>query len=242
MSAENSAHRRDALIDRAWFYLLWQSGLRLGEVEDLRLEDLDLESRKLTVRRGKGLIDRTVYLTGSVVHVLNSYLGVRGMGPTDHVFLYRNQPVCKGFISSRLKACGSQLGVKVHPHRLRHTCATQLLNAGCRIISIQRFLGHKRLNTTLVYARVHDQTVADDYFTAMSSVERRLDLLENQKEGPDPTILDVRYELLTLTDQLAVPQISTDLRLGIVARIRQVLKVVDRGKLAVLYEHPPPPG
>ena len=210
-------------------------------MEDLRLEDLDLESRKLTVRRGKGLIDRTVYLTGSVIHVLRSYLGVRGMGPTDHVFLYRNQPICKGFISSRLKACGLQLGVKVHPHRLRHTCATQLLNAGCRITSIQRFLGHKRLNTTLVYARVHDQTVADDYFMAMSSVERRLDLLD-QKEEPVPAILDVRYELLALTDQLAVSEVSTELRLEIVARIRQALKVVERENMAVLCEHSPPPG
>jgi site-specific recombinase XerD len=45
----------------------------------------------------------------------------------------------------------------------------QLLNAGCRITSIQKFLGHKRLNTTLVYARAHDQTVAENYCTAMTS-------------------------------------------------------------------------
>ena len=49
------AYRRDALLDRAWFYLLWQAGMRRGEVEDLRLEDLDLEGRRLTVRRGQGL-------------------------------------------------------------------------------------------------------------------------------------------------------------------------------------------
>ena len=64
-------HRlRDALLDRAIFYLFWQSGLRLGEVEELRLEDLDLAARKFTVRNGKGMKDRTVYLTDTTVQCL----------------------------------------------------------------------------------------------------------------------------------------------------------------------------
>ncbi len=75
------------------------------------------------------------------------------------------------------------MGVHVYPHRPRHACATQLLNAGCRITSIQKFLGHKRLNTTLTYARVHDQTVAEDYYRAMSTVENRLDILGNEEEN-----------------------------------------------------------
>ena len=67
--------------------------------------------------------------------------------------------------------------MKVYPHRLRHTCATQLLNAGCRVTSIQRFLGHKDLSSTMVYARAHDQTVAEDYFAAMQRVEQRLEIV-----------------------------------------------------------------
>ncbi|MCK5923604.1 MAG: tyrosine-type recombinase/integrase [Methylococcales bacterium] len=58
------------------------------------------------------------------------------------------------------------------PHRLRHTFGTQLLNGGAKITTIQRLLGHQRLNTTLLYARVHDQTVADDYFRAMAVIEK----------------------------------------------------------------------
>ncbi len=67
--------------------------------------------------------------------------------------------------------------VHVDLHRLRHTCATQLLNVGCRITSIQKFLKNKPLNTTLTYARVHDQTVAEDYYAVIRSVEKQLDLL-----------------------------------------------------------------
>jgi site-specific recombinase XerC len=51
---------------------------------------------------------------------------------------------------------GVRVGVQVYPHRLRHTAATKLLNASYRITSIQKFLGHKKLNTTMIYARLHD--------------------------------------------------------------------------------------
>jgi integrase/recombinase XerD len=53
-------------------------------------------------------------------------------------------------VPGRIRAAGDRVGVHAYPHRLRHTCATQLLNAGCRITSIQAFLGHKKLNTTLI--------------------------------------------------------------------------------------------
>ena len=221
--AGNAAHRRDALLDRACFYLLWQGGLRRGEVEDLRLEDLDLSGRRLTVRRGKGLLDRTVFLTGTVVAALNAYLAVRGPGPTDHVFLYRNQALSKDLIHGRLKACGARVGVPVYAHRLRHTCATQLLNAGCRITSIQKFLGHRELSSTMVYARVHDQTVAEDYFQAMSSVEKRLELMGQPEDNEEPVSKDEKGQILALTEKLAEPELSIETRLVIAAQIRLVL-------------------
>lgn len=175
VQASYAPQRRDALLDRAAFYLLWQAGLRLGEVEELRLDDLDLPGRKLTVRDGKGRKDRTVYLTPTLVRVLQAYLEVRGMGPTNHVLLYRNRAIRKDLLHSRVRDTGQRTGVKVTPHRLRHTCATQLLNAGCRVTSIQKLLGHRRLNSTMVYARVHDRTVAEDYYTAMMTIEQALD-------------------------------------------------------------------
>jgi len=170
------SHRRLAVLIRAAFYLLWQGGMRLGEVEELRLEDLDFGQKRLSVRDGKGKKDRTVYLTETAIHALQKYLAVRGEGSGDHVFLYRNAPLKRDLIHSQLKAAGERIGVKVYCHRLRHTCATQLLNAGCRVTSIQRFLGHKELSSTMVYARAHDQTVAEDYFAAMERVEQRLDI------------------------------------------------------------------
>lgn len=182
--ASLASKRRLALLTRAVFYLLWQCGLRIGEVEELRLEDLDFPGKRLSVRNGKGKKDRTIYLTETVIHVMQTYLNARGTGSSDHVFLYRNAPMKKDLVRCRIKDAGTKVGVKVYPHRLRHTCATQLLNAGCRITSIQRFLGHKELGTTMIYARAHEQTVAEDYFAAMSRVEQRLDIASPHQAEP----------------------------------------------------------
>jgi site-specific recombinase XerD len=216
-------HRRDALLDRAAFYLLWQSALRLSEVEELRLEDLDLTGRRLIVRQSKGMKDRAVFMTDTTVRAIQEYLVVRGPGPTDHVFLYRNQPVCKDLIRSRIKAAGSRVGVKVSPHRLRHTAATQLLNAGCRVTSIQRLLGHKALNTTMIYARVHDKTVAEDYYGAMGEVEKRLVLPGQACQNELPLEQSERLQLLEIAKQLAKPDLADNLRLEMVASMRDVL-------------------
>ena len=181
--ARRTSRRRLALMTRAVLYLFWHCGLRASEVEELRMEDLNLPQKQLSVREGKGRKDRTVYLTKVTVEALKDYLVIRGEGSGDHVFLYRNAPLKKDLIRAQLKYAGERAGVKVHPHRLRHTCATQLLNAGCRITSIQQILGHKKISTTMVYARAHDQTVAEDYFAAMEKVERRFEMGVDTDEG-----------------------------------------------------------
>jgi site-specific recombinase XerD len=165
------ADLRLAHLQRAGFYLLWHGGLRVGEAEELLLDDLDLPARKLMVRQGKGQRDRAVYVTETAVRALREYLAMRGPCATAHVLVFRHAPLKKDLLRSRIKALGAQVGVAVTPHQLRHTFATQLLNAGCRITSIQHLLGHRDLSSTLVYARVHDHTLALDYFEAMRRVE-----------------------------------------------------------------------
>jgi site-specific recombinase XerD len=222
-SAQHPYQKRDALLTRAMFYLLWQCAVRKGEVEELRLEDLDLKGRRMSVRNGKGLKDRTVYLTDTAVQGLSAYLEVRGVGPTDHVFLYRNQAISKDLIHGRLKAAGERAGVKVHAHRLRHTAATQLLNAGCPVTGIQKFLGHKKLNSTMIYARAHDKTVEADYFAAMSRIELRLELAPEPEPHSQPFQDGEREQLIALTEQLAEPDLSLEGRLEIVFQIRGLL-------------------
>ncbi len=86
---------------------------------------------------------------------------------------------------------GRQVDLDVSAHRLRHTFATQLLNVGCKVTSIQKLLGHTNLSTTMAYARAFDKTVMQDYFLALGTLETKPDgawyaLHELQISGEQP--------------------------------------------------------
>jgi integrase/recombinase XerD len=169
--AKTTAGTRDDRMDRAWFYLLAHGGLRLGELCDLRVEDLDLAGQRLMVREGKGRRDRVIPLTQATVTVLGEYLAVRGEAQTDHLLTFGQAAVKPRLVERRLAGYGVTVGLKVWPHRLRHTLATRLVNTGMSIVSIQRLLGHDKLETTMIYARVHDITVEHDFRLAMARLE-----------------------------------------------------------------------
>ena len=214
--AKTVAQTRDRLLNQVAFLLLWQGGLRLGELEELQQEDIDLANKRLTVRQGKGLDDRTVFLTNKVVTAIQAYLPHRGEGKSHHLLLYRFRPLKKDLIRARIKAAGKRVEIYVTPHMLRHTFATQLLNAGCKVTTIQALLGHRRLNSTMIYAKAHDETVATDYFTAMATIEAKLlNILPNAKTEETSTeinTLDINKWLVLLNqlqnDPLTVQQQS----------------------------------
>jgi hypothetical protein len=107
----------------------------------------------------------------------------------------------------------------------RTDSATQLLNAGCRITSIQAFLGHKKLNTTLIYARAYDQTVADDYFTAMRRVEQRMEIAPVRVEEKEHSVVKVpeKVEMLAWVERLALPELCPEERLDLAEKLKWVL-------------------
>jgi site-specific recombinase XerD len=162
---------RGEILDRAWFFLLAHAGVRLGELCDLRLDDLDLSGQRLIVREGKGLRDRILPLSTTACWAVSDYLCVRGVAETDHLLVYRQRQIKPTLVQSRLRRYGAAVEVEVSPHRLRHTLATQLVNAGMDIVSIQRLLGHEKLDTTMIYARVHDTTMERDFQQAMKRLE-----------------------------------------------------------------------
>jgi hypothetical protein len=173
-----------------------------------------------------------VYLTERICVVIREYLEIRGSGHTEHVFLYRHEPLGKDLVRDRIKAAGKRAGVKVTPHQLRHTYATQLVNAGCRITTIQALMGHKRLSTTLVYAEVHNHTVAEDYYTAMAKVEQSLagylSKLQAEKlaeNGHDSGENDNAAHLLSLVKALQVELLPESQRV-LVMELQRGLKAM----------------
>jgi len=159
-------------FNRAWFYLLAHAGLRRGELLNLRLSDCDLTGQRLRIQAGKGDRDRVLPMSQRLVAVLTNYLTVREPATTDHLLIQRGKPVGRFLIAYRLNQLGQKANIKgLSPHRLRHTLATLLVNQGMPIISLQKFLGHQDINKTLIYARVYDQTVGQQFATAMARIE-----------------------------------------------------------------------
>ena len=95
-------------------------------------------------------------------------------------------------------------GVKVNPHRISHTLANHLMNAGCWVTFIQRIMGHKRLNSTMIYARVHDEVVAEDYFQAINRAEKNLSFNTPNSEVRISLITTEWYELSAFVKTLIV--------------------------------------
>ena len=219
--ARTVAARRNACLDLAAFYLLWQCGIRVSELEDLRLADMDFAAGQILIREAKGLKDRAVYLTGRVVETLQQYLAVRGPALSDHVFIYRHKPLSKDIIRCRIKAAGKRLGFKATPHMLRHTFGTQLVNAGAQITTVQALLGHKRLNTTMVYAHVHDKTVMDDYLRAMEQIE-------GVQTAMQPVA--VPENAFALLDKLGQEELNDEQR-QLVAELRRCLTQQDNAEM-----------
>ncbi len=163
---------------RALVMLMLRCGLRVEEVSRLKLAALDLRRRQLFVQHGKGGKDRVVCLSDDAQEALIQYLRVRPASRAKEVFLVnkgrcRGQAISVRGIQKRLEHYARQAKLKVSCHQLRHTMATQLLNADAPLVSIQDLLGHSRIKTTQRYCRVSNLKVQRDYHQAMTVVLER---------------------------------------------------------------------
>ena len=162
-------------LENACFFVLAHTGLRASECVDLRRQDMDLEGQRLFVNQGKGQRDRFVYLSAVVCQAIHYYLENFPRPPTGPLWVRpTGQPITYEWLYAHVVALAEAAGVnRVTPHRLRHTLATRLLNAGMDITCIQKILGHERIGTTMIYARVLDATVEAEYRQAMNTIEVR---------------------------------------------------------------------
>jgi site-specific recombinase XerD len=164
--------------DMAMFKLMLRCGLRVEEVSHLTLGDVDLKRRRILVSQGKGGKDRVVYISDDAQDALTAYLKARSHYRIKKVFLvergkYKGQPISVRGIQKRMEFYAKQTRIKVSCHSLRHTMATQLLNAEAEIETIQDLLGHNWITTTQRYCKISNLKVQKDYFKAMRRVQQR---------------------------------------------------------------------
>ncbi len=142
-----------ALRDRAILELLYASGLRVSELTNLRVEDLSLDEGRIRLR-GKGDKERIVPLGTPAIHALHQYIsqGRPQLQRRDSwLFLSeRGQPLTRQWIWRLVKASDSAAS----PHKLRHSCATHMVEHGADLRSVQILLGHADIATTQVYTHV----------------------------------------------------------------------------------------
>jgi site-specific recombinase XerD len=164
--------------DWAMFRLMLRCGLRVEEVANLTLGDIDLKQKRIMVVDGKGGKDRVVYISDDAAEGLIRYVKLRSHRRVKKVFLvekgdYKGQPISVRGIQKRMEYYAKKTGLKISCHHLRHTMATQLLNADAQVESIQDLLGHNWITTTERYCNVSNVKVKRDYFNAMEKILKR---------------------------------------------------------------------
>jgi len=168
----------DDVRDKAMFMLMLRSGLRVAEVANLKLDAIDFRRGKILVQGGKGNKDRVVYVSKDAVKALVAYLKIRPKSKSKYVFLvskgaYRGEPLSIRSIQKRMKHHVRKAALKATCHQLRHSFATEMLNAGADLSTIQDLLGHTSVTTTQRYCKVSNLKVQTDYFKAMEKVMER---------------------------------------------------------------------
>lgn len=158
-------------------HLLLDTGIRVGELVSICLRDISLANESLLIQ-GKGDRQRLVYLLQKPLYrKIEKYLAYRRSVQTssDRLFVFANgKPVASVNIRTELRGLCKVAGIARHvtPHMLRHTCATQWLEAGMDIRYVQKLLGHQSISTTEIYTHVSDQGLREALFKATGGFRR----------------------------------------------------------------------
>jgi integrase/recombinase XerC len=166
--------------DRAMFELLYSSGLRLGELVALDLDDgrLDLRQAEVTVT-GKGAKTRTVPVGARAREALKEWIGTRAtIAAAGEKALFvgaRGRRISPAVVGERLAAWARRRGLaeRVHPHMLRHSFASHVLQSSQDLRAVQEMLGHASISTTQVYTHLDFQALAKVYDAAHPRAKKR---------------------------------------------------------------------
>lgn len=163
---DNCKEQRElAIID-----LLYSTGIRVGELVNLNIEDIDLEGRECVVY-GKGDKERRVYFDAKAKVHLKEYIETR-RDDNEALFVTLDAPHDRLKISGveiRLRKLGRELNLeRIHPHKFRRSMATRAIDKGMPIEQVQKILGHSQIDTTMQYAMVNQNNVKSAHQKFMS--------------------------------------------------------------------------
>lgn len=162
--------------DLAMITVLLRTGMRIGELLGTTIQDIQLKDRRIDIYEGeKNRIGRVVYLSDDAMKALQAWIKVRDPYKVFLFYATGSDSMCYStaytmFAQYLKKADLSHKGYSLHA--LRHTFASELLNAGMRLECLQPLMGHTSLDVTRRYARLTDKTREEEYYRAMTIIER----------------------------------------------------------------------
>ncbi len=168
------AGKNSEIRDRAIIELLYSTGARISEVENVKIDDIDLRNNEIMVT-GKGRKQRLVYLNQAAVFWIKEYIEVRDKTTYQsriynkkdkHLFLNKfGKKLSSRSIRNIVKKCVKKalIGKNITPHSIRHSFATHLLQEGAGIREVQELLGHENITTTQIYSHLNIRKLKKDY-------------------------------------------------------------------------------
>ncbi|KGR90177.1 recombinase XerC [Ureibacillus massiliensis 4400831 = CIP 108448 = CCUG 49529] len=161
-------HRQGNLMHICIIELLLQTGIRVSELVNIRLTDIEITERKGTLAViGKGNVKRTLPLNKDVRKAIERYLPERPEADTDHLLIGQRGALQRNAINLILSHYGDRLNIKVTPHMIRHTLGHTLVKQQVEITTIQQIFGHSNIQTTNIYTVTTDKEMEQ----ALESVE-----------------------------------------------------------------------
>lgn len=141
---------------RLMIELMYSAGLRLSELINLKICDIDIEKRIGWVRHGKGNKDRPFIIAEKMVEKLKDHISKYNLTYDSYTFTGLYGQLSKSYVQHVVRdaARKAKIKKKVHPHTLRHSFATHLIENGYDVASVQPFLGHNSISTTMVYVHI----------------------------------------------------------------------------------------
>lgn len=147
--------------NRALLRCFYRAGLRCSEALDLKVRDVQLGKNTIRVNAGKGDKDRIVYFDAATAEILDRWRLIRPASSEWFFCTLKGGRLDDGYVRTMVARYGKKAGIDIrcHPHLLRHTYATELLEDGFTIVEVQNQLGHEDLETTSIYLHVSNESL-----------------------------------------------------------------------------------
>ncbi|MGZ4902627.1 MAG: tyrosine-type recombinase/integrase, partial [Halobacteriota archaeon] len=154
LQAAKACSQRDYLL----LDFMWRTGVRVSEVINVKLQDIEHKNNVVNIRKAKGGKQRRVLIGDETLETLSDYISEQNIPKDQPIF-----PITRQHVFRLVNRYGNTVGVKIHPHTLRHSFAVHLVRSGMDLRRLQLLLGHSSLSITQVYLQFKDDDLREAY-------------------------------------------------------------------------------